>query len=151
MINSRRHRSESQIIKPNVTYNNNNNNNTGFILHGLARKLYWLKPELIEGLSTVGIVEFWWTLFWWETVGFLPGRKHPILRAGRHLGLNPRPTALCGIPSSANASTRSATEAALMFAMNALIVWTRRDNNTCHVLEIGWECNRTDDHTQFYS
>ena len=31
---------------------------TGFILHGLARKLYWLKPELIEGLSMVGIVEF---------------------------------------------------------------------------------------------
>ena len=27
-------------------------------LHGLARKLQWPKPELIEGLSVVGIVEF---------------------------------------------------------------------------------------------
>ena len=26
--------------------------------------LYWLKPELIEGLSMVGIVEFRTTLFW---------------------------------------------------------------------------------------
>ena len=32
---------------------------TGFILH---RKLYWPKPELIEGLSMVGIMQFWWTL-----------------------------------------------------------------------------------------
>ena len=30
-------------------YYHNNNNNTRFILPGLARKLCWLKPELIEG------------------------------------------------------------------------------------------------------
>ena len=36
----------------------NNNKNTGFILHGLARTLHWLKPELIEGLSMVGIIKF---------------------------------------------------------------------------------------------
>ena len=40
--------------------NNHNNNNTRFILHGLARKLYRLKPKLIEGLSIVGIVGFYY-------------------------------------------------------------------------------------------
>ena len=30
---------------------------TGFILYGLTKKLCWLKPELIEGLSTVDIIE----------------------------------------------------------------------------------------------
>ena len=50
----------------------------------------------------VGIVEFWSTLFWWETVGFLPGWKLPMLCASRYLGF-----------SSANASTRLATEAVL--------------------------------------
>ena len=31
---------------------------TGFILLGFAKKLRWLKPELIECLSMVGIVGF---------------------------------------------------------------------------------------------
>ena len=39
-----------------------NNNNTGFSLRGSARKLYWLKPELVEVLSTDGITKFRSTL-----------------------------------------------------------------------------------------
>ena len=38
--------------------NNNNNNNTGFILHGLARKLYCLMPEPIEGLLSYNKIYF---------------------------------------------------------------------------------------------
>ena len=35
-----------------------NDNNTKFILYGFDRKLYWLQLQLMEGLSVVGIVEF---------------------------------------------------------------------------------------------
>ena len=41
-------------------------------------------------------------------MGFLPGLKPHVLCTGRYLGSIPRPTDFCGIPSSANASTRTA-------------------------------------------
>ena len=52
-------------------------NNTGFILHGLASKPYWLKPKLIEGLSTVGIVKFWSNALLVRNGGIYPWMKTP--------------------------------------------------------------------------
>ena len=96
---------------------NNNNINTRFILPWIGQEAILAKARSYHGLSMVGIVKFWATLFWWETVGFLPGWKLPIynfiyciLCASRYFGLNPRRTALCGIASSANASSHLAME-----------------------------------------
>ena len=70
----------------------------GFILHGLARKLYWLKPELIEKLS---MISNFGQRFSGENL-----RDVIFLHKNSDEAVTWIDLPLCGIPSSANASTR---------------------------------------------
>ena len=64
-----------------------------FIWHGLARKLYCYNCKAGPlSLSALPLYNFDWRFWWWETVGFLPDWRLPILCADRYLGFNLHPS-----------------------------------------------------------
>ena len=59
-----------------INNNNNTSNSAGFILHGLAIKLYyWLQPDFIDGLATVGGTQIVINYFLERNRGIYPQMK----------------------------------------------------------------------------